>query len=140
MNIHIGRWVLFPTHSHSLPLFYYLDQVVQTLGECNYVYDILFNTVEMQDPYKDTGHVGTNPDLQRSFWNAQAATLKWMWGSIRDRVLATVWADMDVDEFDTALPHEFVVATWYCFLIPNLILPPSTFIESWLRRLSLPSK
>ena len=109
-----------------------------TLVECNYVYDILFNTIEMADPYKDTGHVGTNPDLQRTFWAAQSGTLKWMWIEIINRVLATVWSDLDEADFDTALPRDFVIATWYCFLIPNLILPPSTFIESWLRRLSLP--
>ena len=78
----------------------------------------------MQDPYKDTGHVGTNPELQISFWNAQSETLKWMYRSIVGRVLETVWPTLDEDEFDEALPHVFVVATWYCFLKPNLVLPP----------------
>ena len=103
------------------------------------MYDILFNTMEMEDPYKETGHIGTNPELQRNFFDAQCATLKWMWGEIFDRVLATVWAGVDEDDFDSVLPDDFIIATWYCFLIPNLISPPSIFIESWIHRLSMPS-
>ena len=96
-------------------LFYYLDQVVDTLTECNYVYDMLFNTINMEDRYNDTGHIGTNPELQRSFWSAQSDTLKWMWDSIVRHVLKTVWKDLEVEDFDTAVPHDFVIATWYFF-------------------------
>ena len=61
-------------------------KVVKTMTECEYVYDILFNTLNMADPYKDTGHLGTNPELQRSFFAAQKATLAYMWQTIQEEV------------------------------------------------------
>jgi hypothetical protein len=107
----------------SLPPSPHHAQVSETLQECRHVYDMLFNTVPMSDEYKDTGHVGTNPELQRSFWRAQSQTLKFMWNSIIDRMLATVWPDLDIEEFDTALPVDFVILFWYFSLIIYFTIP-----------------
>ena len=99
--------------SLALPTLPYHAKVEGTLAECGHMYDVLFNTLEMDDPYKDTGHVGTNPDLQRKFWEAQKVALGWMWERITTRILQTVWADYDEDEFDHALPYEFVTSFWF---------------------------
>ena len=125
LHVCVCMWVpvFCPTDSLSLSLSLHHAQVVETLDECRHVYDILFNTVPMKDPYKDTDHVGTNPELQRGFWEAQKRTLKFMWDAIVDKVLTTVWEQLDVEEFDTAPPINFVVDFWYCYLIRCFTLP-----------------